>query len=44
MIMCRDVPQSVPHILDVTLILTPVQPVPSGVVIQYFLNQYTSLE
>jgi len=43
-IMCRDAPQRVPRIVDVSSVLTPVQLVPSGEDNQYLLNLYTSLE
>jgi len=44
MIMCRDAPQRVRGIVDVSSVLTPVQLVLSGENNQYLLNQYASLE
>jgi hypothetical protein len=44
MIMCRDAPQRVRRIVDVSSVLAPVQLVPSGEDNQYLLNQYASLE
>ena len=44
MIMCRDAPQRVRRIVDVSSVLTPVQLLPSGEDNQYLLNQYASLE
>jgi hypothetical protein len=44
MMMCRDSPQRVQRIVDVSSVLTPVQLVPSGKDKQYLLNQYASLE
>jgi len=44
MIMCRDAPQRVWRMVDVSSVLTPVQLVPSGEDTQYLLNPYSSLE
>jgi hypothetical protein len=44
MIMCRNAPQRVRRIVDVSSVLTHVQLVPSGEDNQYLLNQYASLE
>jgi len=44
MIMCRDAPQRVRRIVDVSSVRTPVQLVPNGEDNQYILNQYSSLE
>jgi hypothetical protein len=44
MIMCRDTPQRVRCIVDVSSVVTPMQLVPTGKDSQYLLNQYAILE